>query len=203
MSDILNVKDLSRTGVDFLGFIFYPGSKRYVGENPDQSLFRQVPKGVLKVGVFVNEKADQVLKISDIYKLDMIQLHGKESAEYCSSLSSSGVLIIKTFGIDRDFDFTGLKHYLMVCDYFLFDTKTNNYGGSGSKFDWSKIDDYHMDKPFFLSGGIGPEDSGIIKAFDHKQLYCIDINSRFETNPGLKDPDMVKIFINEIKSNTI
>lgn len=198
--DVQNVKEIIAAGADFLGFIFYPGSKRFVGKTPDTSLFRQVPSGILKAGVFVDEKADMILKTSGRYNLDMIQLHGNESSDYCRSLKATGLLIIKAFGINSSFDFNELNPYMNACEFFLFDTQTINYGGSGSKFDWSKIAEYRLDKPFFLSGGIGPDDAGIIKAFDHPRFFGVDINSRFETCSGHKDPHLVKAFINEIKN---
>jgi len=198
--DVQNVKEIAGAGADYLGFIFYPGSKRFVGKNPDTSLFCQVSSGILKAGVFVDEKADMILKTSERYNLDIIQLHGKESSDYCRSLKAYGLLIIKAFGINSNFDFNQLNPYMNTCDFFLFDTQSINYGGSGSKFDWRKIAGYQLDKPFFLSGGIGPDDVQIIKAFDHSRFFGVDINSRFETSHGVKDAGMVKKFIDEIKN---
>jgi phosphoribosylanthranilate isomerase len=195
-----NVREVAETGPDFMGFIFYPGSKRYIGESPDKSLLQQVPPGIQKTGVFVNQNIDIVLALSKKFVLDVIQLHGSEAPDYCSIVQSSGYKVIKTFGVDRDFDFNGLNPYLSTCDYFLFDTKTENYGGTGIKFNWDKIKDYHLDKPFFLSGGIGPEDIQTIKNISHKEFIAVDINSRFETIPGIKNTASVNSFIKELKT---
>jgi len=199
MVDPVNLGEIAKTAPDFIGFIFYPGSKRYVGNTPDGSLFRNIPSGILKTGVFVNEEPSLIFEITRCYELDLVQLHGSESAEYCSSLHEAGLTIIKAFEISNNFDFMTLNKYSEVCDFFLFDTKTGSSGGSGSKFDWTKIDEYPLGKPFFLSGGIGPEDASLVKQINHKSLFAVDINSRFEIRPGIKDRNKVEAFINEIK----
>ena len=199
LNDPLNVKAISESGADFLGFIFYPDSKRFVGRNPDKMMFMDVPEGIKKTGVFVNENPSRILELSEFARLDVIQLHGNESVEYCRSLKMSGLLIIKTFSVGSDFDPAKTDLYSDACDYFLFDTKSVNHGGSGSKFNWKIIENYTFNKPFFLSGGIGPEDSGIVTEIVSKHFYAIDINSRFEILPGIKDAVRVKNFINEIK----
>lgn len=200
MCDPGNVREVAETGPDFMGFIFYPGSKRYIGEFPDKSLLLQVTPGVQKTGVFVNENIEKVLKVARQFMLEVIQLHGRETVDYCSIVRSSGYKVIKTFGVNSDFDFNELYPYLKTCDYFLFDSKTEKHGGTGIKFNWNKLADYHLDKPFFLSGGIGPEDVKTLKAIRHEAFFAVDINSRFETVPGIKNSGSVNSFIKELKT---
>jgi phosphoribosylanthranilate isomerase len=201
MVDPLNLKEVAAGEPDFIGFIFYPGSPRYVGEGTDPGLLKNFPQGIKRVGVFFNENISEIIKISQRAGLDLIQLHGNESPAYCSRLRSSGLSVIKVFNIENDFNFESMIGYMPVCDFFLFDTKSNKPGGSGGKFNWEKLDEYSLDKPFFLSGGIGPEDAGLIKSICNKDLYAVDINSRFETVTGIKDAELVRKFIKEIKTN--
>jgi phosphoribosylanthranilate isomerase len=200
ISDPLNVIEIAEVKPDYMGFIFHPGSPRYVGREPDRSLFK-VPAGIPKIGVFVNEETSKILDLTLSNGLDMIQLHGKESHSYCSKLRTSGLKIIKAFSIAEYFDFEMLNQYMPVCDYFLFDTKTEKFGGSGIKFNWNILTQYQLDKPFFLSGGIGPDDAGLIRNIENRGFFAVDVNSRFETTPGIKNVTLVKNFINEIKNN--
>lgn len=199
MCDPLNVKEIGQTNPDFMGYIFYPGSPRYVGEEPEMAIFHNVPPGIKRIGVFLNEDNHKILNLSNRSGLDMIQLHGNESPVSCLQLKSSGLLIIKAFNIDNEFSFENLNQYMPGCDYFLFDTKSEKPGGSGRKFNWEKLEEYTQDKPFFLSGGIGPEDSGIIKTIENRGFFAVDVNSRFEDAPGIKNVDLVKTFIKSIK----
>jgi phosphoribosylanthranilate isomerase len=199
MVDPLNLKEVSAGEPDFIGFIFYSGSPRYVDEEAECGLFKNFPKGIKRVGVFLDENISEIVKISHRASLDLIQLHGNESPAYCSRLRSSGLSVIKVFNIENEFNFESLTGYLPVCDFFLFDTKGTKPGGSGRKFNWEKLDEYSFDKPFFLSGGIGPEDAGLIKSISNQSLYGVDINSRFETITGMKDVELVRKFIEEIK----
>jgi len=199
MCDPLNVKEIGQTNPDFMGYIFYPGSPRYVGEEPEMAIFHNVPPGIKRIGVFLNEDNHKILNLSNRSGLDMIQLHGNESPVSCLQLKSSGLLIIKAFNIDNEFSFENLMQYMPGCDYFLFDTKSEKPGGSGRKFNWEKLEEYTLDKPFFLSGGIGPEDSGIIKTIENRGFFAVDVNSRFEDAPGIKNVDLVKTFIKSIK----
>jgi phosphoribosylanthranilate isomerase len=203
MNDPLNVKAIAEAKPDFMGFIFYSGSPRYVGAAPDMALFHNVPSGIKKIGIFLNEVNYKILEISLNTSLDMIQLHGEESPESCFQLRSSGLSIIKSFNIDHSFCFEILKRYLPCCDYFLFDTKSEKRGGSGRKFNWEKLKAYSLDKPFFLSGGICPEDTSVIKSLSNKGFFAVDINSQFEISPGIKDAARVSTFINEIKNDQI
>jgi phosphoribosylanthranilate isomerase len=199
MINPLNLKEIATGAPDFIGIIFYPASPRYVGEEAEPGLVKNFPQGIKRVGVFLDENISEIVKISQRAGLDLIQLHGNESPAYCSRLRSSGLSVIKAFNIENKFNFESLIGYLPVCDFFLFDTKSNKPGGSGRKFNWEKLDEYSFDKPFFLSGGVGPEDTGLIKSIRNQRLYAVDINSRFETVPGIKDAELVRKFIEEIK----
>jgi phosphoribosylanthranilate isomerase len=199
----MNVKEIAETAPDFMGFIFFPGSPRYIGEEPEMPLFKNVHPGIKRIGVFFNEDNHKILDLAIRTGLDMIQLHGNESAVTCFQLKSSGLTIIKAFNIGKDFRFESLNQYMPACDYFLFDSKSEKPGGSGLKFNWEKLEEYALDKPFFLSGGIGPEDAGIIKTIKNKGFFAVDINSQFETSPGIKDADRVKTFIKEIKNDQL
>jgi phosphoribosylanthranilate isomerase len=203
MCNPMNVTEIGDIKPDFMGFIYYKGSPRYVGSDPDKSLFYNVPPGITKTGVFVDEKPDEILRLSDWSGLGMIQLHGNESPDYCSYLRSSGLKIIKVFSIAESFDVEFINMFSEVCDYFLFDTRTGKAGGSGIKFDWNKLKAYQLDKPFFLSGGIGPEDAGLIKTFENRGFFAVDVNSRFETAPGIKNVTLVKTFIEALKNSGI
>lgn len=199
LKDRDNVKKIAESNPDIMGFIFYPGSARYVGDKPDESLFSNVPPGIMKTGVFVNEEPSQIIRKMNLFGLDLVQLHGLESPEYCNYLKSNGLTLIKAFGITNNFNFKILEKYVDTCKYFLFDTKSEIHGGSGLKFHWHKISEYNLNKPFLLSGGISPDDVPSIKQINHINLLGVDINSRFEINPGIKDYMKVKDFIMEIR----
>ncbi|WP_185874025.1 phosphoribosylanthranilate isomerase [Blattabacterium cuenoti] len=193
-----HIKNISNLFPDFIGFIFYPHSPRFVGYD---FLLPKIPKKIFKTGVFVNESKENILKISKKQKLDFIQLHGTESPFYCENLIKKGLKLIKSFRIDNGFSFKEIKDYLNLCNYFLFDTKTTIFGGSGKKFNWDKLYEYHWDTPFFLSGGIGIEDIDKIKTFfySHSKMFGIDINSKFEILPGKKNNKNINIFIKKIR----
>jgi phosphoribosylanthranilate isomerase len=202
MRDAFNIREISDALPDFMGFIFFRGSKRYIGDNPDPGLFSGIPSGIKKVGVFVDENNRRIIEIASMAGLTAVQLHGNESTESCNELKASGLTVIKTFNIGPDFRFNSLEPYSECCDFFLFDTKSETAGGSGKKFGWQRLEEYSLDKPFFLSGGIGPEDSITIRSLHNKGLFAADINSRFEISPGLKDVALVKAFINKIKEDS-
>jgi phosphoribosylanthranilate isomerase len=199
MTDRINVKDVASTGPDFMGFIFYPRSPRYVGHDPDPAIFSNVPAGIRKVGVFVHEDPINVIEIAAMTGLDYVQLHGTETSDYCESLKLSGLKIIKAFGICDYTDFDIYRSHLDVCDYFLFDTRSEKHGGSGRKFNCDILDSYDLNKPFFISGGIGPSDATQILSIKNPQFFGADLNSRFEISPGIKDAGALKGFIDEIK----
>jgi len=199
MVNPLNLKEIAAIEPDLMGFIFYRGSPRYVDEEAECGLLKNFPQGIKRVGVFLDENITEIVKISQRAGLDLIQLHGNESPSYCSRLRSSGLSVIKVFNVENEFNFESLTGYLQVCDFFLFDTKSTKPGGSGRKFNWEKLEEYSLDKPFFLSGGICPEDAGLIKSISNQGLYGVDINSKFESNGGMKDAFLVRKFIEEIK----
>ncbi len=178
--------------VNWLGFIFYSKSKRFttsVTGNIDNSK---------KVGVFVNENEKEIRAIARVNKLDILQLHGDESPELCMILKSD-YIIIKAFGIHESIDFQHLQSYEGKVDYFLFDTKTIHYGGSGRNFDWSVLEKYTLSIPFLLSGGLNINSVKEIKSFSHKSFAGIDLNSGFENEPGDKNCKKIKTFIKVLK----
>jgi len=199
MRDPENISGVVKALPDFLGFIFYPKSKRFVGFEPATEVLSIIPDSVKKVGVFVDENPETVLAICRNWNLDVVQLHGHETPEYCQQISDSGVTVFKAFSVDETFDFGELKDYTSDCNYFLFDTKGQLPGGTGQKFNWQLLENYDGDIPFFLSGGIGIEDIDTIRQFSHSQLFGIDINSGFEISPALKDIEKVSSFISEIR----
>ncbi len=202
MRDPGNIAGVAAEKPDFMGFIFYPKSKRFAGFDAQTEILDAVCETIRKVGVFVNEIPEQVLATGRAWKLDAIQLHGQETPDYCRQIKKSGLPVFKAFPINESFDFEILKEYQNCCDYFLFDTKGSLPGGTGQKFNWQQLENYHLDVPFFLSGGIGPDDVESIRKFHHPQLFGIDINSGFEISPGIKDVEKVRRFIIEIKKIT-
>ena len=196
MCEAENIREVeSLEGIDMLGFIFYPKSPRYVYELP-----AYLPIHARRIGVFVNEDKQVVSMYADRFGLDYVQLHGNESPEYCRSLHTVGLKIIKAFSIARSKDLTRVYEYEKDCDLFLFDTKCEQYGGSGNQFDWSILHTYDGDVPFLLSGGIHPYSVNALKEFKHPRLAGYDLNSRFELKPGKKDTERIRTFLNELKS---
>lgn len=200
-----NIKDVAALQPDFMGFIFFKGSKRYAAELAPEIL-KALPENMLRTGVFVNEEADVVLDLVRKYSLNAVQLHGGESPEYAEVLAQQikpgqvDFKIIKSFGIDASFDFQQLNKYEGKVDYFLFDTQTPDHGGSGKKFDWSLLEKYELNVPYFLSGGIGLESAAALKEITDPRLFAIDINSRFELEPGLKDTSKLIEFLKGLSS---
>ena len=195
MREAENIREVEASGIDLMGFIFWPKSKRYVSERPTY-----LPTKCKRVGVFVDENIEQVRRIAEDYALDIIQLHGSESPEYASQLREWK--IIKAFNIATTADLAQTKPYEGVADYFLFDTKAQLPGGSGEQFDWSILSAYDGETPFLLSGGIGPGDAERIKAFHHPNCIGIDLNSRFEITPGLKDVAALRHFLSHLPHST-
>ena len=182
----------SQFSIDMMGFIFWPKSSRYVSVRPDY-----LPTKCKRVGVFVDEDIVTVKRIADEYGLNYIQLHGHESPDYCAQLK--GMHLIKAFNIASPEDIGQTKAYEGIVDYFLFDTKGKSVGGNGEKFDWSVLEAYNGSTPFLLSGGIGPDDADRVKACRHPKCAGIDLNSRFEIAPGLKDVNKLKSFLEKIQ----
>lgn len=200
MREHQNIQELIKTAPDFIGFIFYPISKRYVGDDWPVSHVQQIPETIQKVGVFVNARLDFLEASVHKYQLDWVQLHGNESVDYCTAVKDMDINTIKVFSMDEDFRTQHVHPFKAVSDMFLFDTKTVGYGGSGEKFSWELLASAEVGKPFLLSGGIGPEDIEIVKQFNHPDLIGVDINSRFEVNPGFKNVNQVKTFMKNIKN---
>lgn len=193
------LQQLERMGADYAGLIFYEGSKRYPRQLEEvQEQVRNTR--IKKVGVFVNADFEFVRRKIDAFGLQAVQLHGDETDEFCLELMDL-VEVIKVFRIGDEQNIDELvQPYKNVCNYFLFDTNTAGYGGSGRTFNWQVLTGAAIGKSFFLSGGIGPDDVKKIWLFDHPCLYAVDINSRFEVQPGLKDMDMVASFIKTMQN---
>lgn len=194
-----NIEELVKLSPDYIGFIFYPKSKRFIGDQISDDIHALIPVYIQKVGVFVDEPFESLLEKFRNNKLDMIQLHGSELPGYCERLKKLDIRVIKVFNISSDFDFGMVECYNQYCDYFLFDTAGELPGGTGTKFDWEKLNQYSGEKPFFLSGGIQPSDAQRIKSLTVKNLHAIDVNSGFELEPGLKDIPTLKKFVEEIR----
>lgn len=188
-----NIREIDSLGVDMIGFIFYPRSPRCVCELP-----AYMPVHAHRVGVFVNEEKDTIQMYADRFQLEYIQLHGNESPEYCRSLRTVGLKIIKAFSIAQRKDLQHILAYEEYCDYFLFDTKCEQHGGSGKQFDWNILHFYTGHTRFLLSGGINFYSAKALKEFHHPQLAGFDLNSRFEVSPGEKDAQRIEQFLQEL-----
>lgn len=185
MKEAANIAEVSALMPDFMGFIFYPKSPRYVGDN-----FR-VPEvltpATKRVGVFVNATTDAIRRAVADCKLDFVQLHGSESVAQCRQIAEEGVGVIKVFSVDDEMDFSVTDPYHEVVDYFLFDTKGKLYGGNAKRFNWDVLSRYDHRTPFFLSGGIDATHIDDVKAMKGYNLVALDINSGVELRPGYKD----------------
>lgn len=198
ISSIDNQSEIISSLPDMVGYNFYTPSKRYVIPDIAHELSWQLTPSVKSVGVFVNQEIESIDRINSTVGLDYIQLHGDEDQEYIDLLKEKHI-VIKAFGVSSKEDFNNINT-ITGCEYFIFDTKTMLYGGSGKKFDWSLLAEYKGNTPFLLSGGISPMDTEELKSLQHPQFVGVDINSRFEITPGIKDPDLVKSFIQELKN---
>lgn len=190
LKDAENIKAVAALAPDYMGFIFYDKTPRFVGEFSADAL-KDIPSTIIKTGVFVDETPENITAIVDKYKFDAIQLHGNEGPEICA-LFKGRVTVIKAFGVNVDFDFDQVYAYADHVDYFLFDTKTAIHGGSGQIYDWEVLNDYKLDIPFFLSGGLSLDNMDEIETIKNPQFYGVDLNSRFETAPGIKDIKKLK-----------
>ena len=175
---------------DFAGMIFYPKSPRYVPSDADRELKRKI-YGTFKTGVFVNESFDRIIETVKEFNLDFVQLHGGESPEFCAKIREK-IPVIKAFGISSPEDFFKTESYENCADYFLFDTKTESFGGSGRKFNWEMLSGINVPKKFLLSGGISPDDIPQIKNLKIKNLAGVDLNSRFELSPTEKNIEALR-----------
>lgn len=211
MRDADNIRDISALGVDMIGLIFYPPSPRYVqqfssgaGIIPDYA--PDMGKTPLRVGVFVDDMPQNIVTRVYNYKLDYIQLHGNEPRETLENLRATidpdinpNIKIIKAISVSSAEDIKKYKEYVGAADLFLFDTKCKTVGGSGEQFDWQVMQAYDGDVPFLLSGGIGPDDAERVRNFHHPKCIGIDLNSKFEIEPALKDVEKLKDFLEKIK----
>lgn len=186
MNNIDNISAIAALEPDYLGFIFYPHSKRYVGNDFNLDTVAESVKKIKKVGVFVNDTLGAISEKIKKYNLDYVQLHGDETPAFCESIKTLNVNVIKAFQLDSNFQFSYLKNYSHACDYFLFDSKSVHYGGSGVAFDWTILKKYQLNIPFFLSGGIGLDNINDVLKINHNQFYAVDLNSKLETQPGIK-----------------
>ena len=189
-----NIEALLQLQPDFIGFIFYPNSKRFVNEELNETNIHNIPASITKVGVFVNETKDNIISICKKYRIETIQLHGEENQDFCKTLKETGLSVIKAFSIGETFNFDTLANYNTSCNFFLFDTKGDNYGGTGIKFDWEVLKGKEIKLPYFLSGGIDLTDATSILNSDFLNIFSIDINSKFELAPGVKDIEKIKQF---------
>ena len=185
-----NIREVIALQPDYIGFICYPGSKRFI-DLLDADWVAGL-QGVKKTGVFVDADIDAVKTAIQQYGFHVVQLHGAETPAYCAALADCGVELIKAFGIDKRFDWTILRGYETIVDYYLFDTQSAQHGGTGKRFDWTLLGGYPSDKLFFLSGGISVENiTDALRLYDSR-LYALDLNSRFEIAPGVKDITLLR-----------
>jgi len=187
LKDPGNISEVVKLAPDYMGFILYHRSPRFVTEFD----FIDVPNNAVETGVFVNESVDKILELINKHNFGAVQLHGSEDPQSCKLLRKH-VKVIKAFGVGEDFDFSQLIPYVGSVDFFLFDRKTDKHGGSGQAFDWKLLEKYELNIPFFLSGGLSLDNLQAVKAIKHPQFYGVDLNSRFEIEPGLKDINKLK-----------
>lgn len=201
-----NIRAISQTGITWMGMIFWPKSSRYVS---DLSAADAIPEGIKRVGVFVNQSQAEIADIAHKCRLDIIQLHGSESAEYIGQLRPllrEDCKVMKAISVENVEDIKKAADYESatsspIADILLFDTKCKTVGGSGRQFDWSVLEGYNGSLPFLLSGGIGPDDAERLAYFHHPKMIGIDLNSRFETAPGIKAAATLASFIKEVSSH--
>jgi phosphoribosylanthranilate isomerase len=203
ITQLKQLQQLDALEIDFAGLNFYKGSPRFIGDKISKEEIKEADFDIKKVGVFVDAGYDQIMKAVDDYNLDIVQLHGNEDPELCNDLSED-IEVIKAFRIDPTVDTDidkMVEQYDEVCDYYLFDTggQKEPLGGTGKQFDWNILLKAKIEKPFFLGGGISPDDVSKIKAFDHPDFFAIDLNSKFETAPGMKDIVKLLKFVKELK----
>ena len=193
-----NIREIAALQPDYMGFIFYPNSPRFA-KNLDVSLLNALPASIKKVGVFVNENLENILTYIQKYDLDAVQLHGADNKRLCREIKEEAkTMVIKVFPIMASYNLKVTKEYEDTADLFLFDTKTDLYGGSGQKFNWNILHDYHGEKDFLLSGGISADDVKAIRKIQHPKMIGVDLNSKFEIKPGLKNAALLRQFIEEL-----
>lgn len=198
-----NIEALSHLSVDYIGFICYPKSPRYIGFNNEvlAQNMAKINSSIQRVGVFVNASLEDIKASVEQYHFDLVQLHGGESPSFCKQVQGF-IPVIKAFSLDGKEDLKAIADYEQACSYFLFDTKTTAYGGSGRKFNWDLLEAYNGTTPFLLSGGIGIGDAYRIKETNHPFLLGVDLNSRFEIEPGLKNINQLETFIKQLNDES-
>ncbi|HWZ35400.1 MAG TPA: phosphoribosylanthranilate isomerase [Mucilaginibacter sp.] len=194
-----NIRAIEALSPQYMGFIFYGRSSRFV-DDLDEGTLAAISPEIIKTGVFVNKSAEEIEALIDKYRFGAVQLHGSESPEFAAQFKGK-VQVLKAFGVNEGFDFEQLKDYAGKVDYFLFDTKTDAHGGSGKTFNWDILNKYNLDVPFFLSGGLSLDNLNQIGKIAHPQFYGVDLNSRFEIEPGLKDIEKLKQAFSLIKQD--
>jgi len=185
-----NIREVMALQPDYIGFICYPGFKRFI-DKLEANWVKEL-QGVKKTGVFVNADIDRVKSAIMQYGFQAVQLHGAETPAYCAALANLSVEIVKAFGVNEQFDWTIANTYENVVDYYLFDTKSNHHGGTGKRFNWALLEGYTGSKPYFLSGGISAENMADALGLGDNRLYALDLNSRFETAPGIKNITLLR-----------
>lgn len=191
MREAANILAIADFNPDFLGFIFYDKSPRYVADTLSTEVLRGLPATVAKVGVFVDAPLPELLTIATQYSLDYVQLHGHETPAYCQAVRAQRLQVIKAFSVDEQFDFSTLAAYEPGCEFFLFDTKGARRGGNGRSFDWRVLANYQGPTPFLLSGGLGPANTDQLLRFHHPRLAGYDFNSLLEISPGFKNVEVI------------
>lgn len=190
MRDASNILAVAALRPDYMGFIFYEKSKRFVGN--DLILPTGLSPTIKKVGVFVNEKTDFIFTQLSNFKLDYVQLHGDETPADCKALKEHNIALIKVFSVSDKFDFATAQPYQPYADFFMFDTGSPGYGGTGKLFDWNLLTKYDQQIPFFLSGGLSPENIQNVSTLKGMNLHAVDVNSGTEATPGIKDTEKIK-----------
>jgi phosphoribosylanthranilate isomerase len=196
MKEAGNIREVAALHPDYMGFIFYEKSPRYVGAEFD--LPGDIATIINRVGVFVNQSASFIRDMVARHRLNYVQLHGDESVKYCEELKLAGISVIKAFRVDEEVDFNETKEYEAVSDFFLFDTKGKLYGGNAVPFNWDLLNRYNQSIPFFLSGGIQPANIGELAGLSSLNIHAIDINSGVEDQPGLKNINKISAIINQL-----
>jgi len=190
-----NIQEVAALSPDFMGFIFYRDSPRYVGE---EFVMPNLSSEIKKTGVFVNSSEEEIISKVKTHRLDYVQLHGDESSDFCARLQREGIKIIKVFRVSDQFDFSTTHEFEKTASYFLFDTSGKKYGGNAVAFDWNILKKYNQRVPFFLSGGITEENIKDIHQLKDMNLYAVDINSGAETSPGVKSIDRLTKIIDQL-----
>jgi phosphoribosylanthranilate isomerase len=190
MRDAENIMQVAALAPDYMGFIFYPKSPRYVGKG--FQIPATFPTNIIRVGVFVNESSDEMASQVEQHKLDFLQLHGEETVKQCEELKSLNIKIIKVLSIDERTNFDHTKFYSAAVDFFLFDTKGKYYGGNAETFRWRLLEKYDQRIPFFLSGGLTPENAADVRTLNGMNIHALDVNSGVEQAPAYKDVNKIK-----------